>query len=54
MWNKKNSKNELTFSQTETRLIDLENKLTVTKGESLGSRIKYELVINIYRLLYIK
>ena len=37
MWNLilKNDTNELIY-KTETDLIDFENKLTVTKGETLG------------------
>ena len=41
--------------QNRNRLIDLENKLMITKEESMGwGEINYEFKINIYTQLYIK
>ena len=51
MWNLKNNANELIYKiETDS---DIENNLTVTKGERRG-RINYEYGINIYTPLYIK
>ena len=40
--------------QNRNRLTDIENKLMVTKGETLGEGINQELGMNIYTLLYIR
>ena len=39
MWNLKYDTNELIY-KTKNRLADIENKLTVTKGENRGGRDK--------------
>ena len=38
----------------EKDLTDIENKLIVTIGETLGGGINQELGINVYTLLYIR
>ena len=55
MWNLKNGSNELIY-KTEIRVIDVENKLMVTRGwvGGLGRGINWESAIDIYTLLYIK
>ena len=52
MESKKNDTNELIY-RTEIE-SDVENKLTVTKGEKKGGGINWEMGIDIYTLLYIK
>ena len=53
MWNvKKNGTNELIYKM-EIESTDVENKFTVTKGESKGE-INWETGIDIYTLLYIQ
>ena len=46
-WLKKKKKNS-------GKLTDIENKLMVTKGETCGEGLNWEIGINIYTLLYIK
>ena len=41
-----------TCSQDRNRLTDLENKLTVTKGEKREHRVNEEIETDIYTLLY--
>ena len=44
-----------TYLRDRKRLADIENKLTVTKGEMvMKGGINYEFGISIYTLLYIK
>ena len=52
MWNLKKGY-EWTSLQNRNRVTDVENKLTVTKGEK-GGGINWEIGIDIFTLLYIK
>ena len=52
MESKKNGANELIY-KNRNRVTDVENKLTVTKGEG-EEGINWETGIDIYTLLYIK
>ena len=52
MWNLKKLY-RWTYLQSRNRVIDVENKLMVTKGER-GRGINWEIGIDIYTLLYIK
>ena len=45
---------QLTYLRNRNRVTDVENKRTVTKGESEGGGINWETGVDIYTLLYIK
>ena len=53
MWNLKKWY-KWTYLQNRNRVTDVENKLTVTKGERGGEGINWEIGIEIDTLLYIK
>ena len=51
MWNLKYDTNEHIY-ETE-RIMDIENRLVVAKGEEVGRGMEWEVEVSRYKLLYI-
>ena len=51
MWNLKYDTNEPIY-ETETTLMDIENRLVVAKGEGVGGGMEWEVAVSRCKLLY--
>ena len=53
MWNLKCRTNKLIY-RTETKLMDIENRLVVAKGDRVEGGMEWEAGLSRYMLLYLK